>query len=175
MKKITLAFLLFGAFVAKAQEVKNDTIKIKEAIRGGILGDVKTKSSRREITMLPPVREALKAQYLITGLKNKEVFLSNLGNGFGHSTSLSDRYWHPLCVKCGLEKRDFYHTRHTFATLMISNGEDILWVANMMGHKDITMVMKKYAKYRKDDSVKRAAFLDVRASETPVKKVSGDY
>lgn len=156
----------------KNVDFKTNTIKVKEAVRGGIRGDVKTKASRREIVMLPIVKEALKAQYLMTGLKNQDVFVSSLGEGFGHSVSLSEPYWHPLCVKCDLEKRDFYHTRHTFATLMISHGEDILWVANMMGHKDISMVMKKYAKYRKDDSVKRAAFLDVRASKTQLGEAS---
>jgi len=143
-----------------------DSIYIRNSVRGGRRGDVKTMSSHREITMLPIVKEALKAQYLLTGLKNQEIFLSSLGEGFGHSTSLSN-YWHRLCQKCAYARRDFYHTRHSFASIMISHGEDILWVANTMGHKDISMVMKKYAKYRKDDSVKRASFLsgtDVKMS-----------
>lgn len=151
-------------------DFKNDTIYIRNSMRGGRRGDVKTMSSNREITMLPIVKVALRAQYLITGLKNREIFLSSLGEGFGHSTSLSN-YWHRLCQKCALVRRDFYHTRHSFASIMISHGEDILWVANTMGHKDISMVMKKYAKYRKDDSIKRASFLTQETVEMPREKI----
>ncbi|MCX6051056.1 MAG: tyrosine-type recombinase/integrase [Campylobacterales bacterium] len=50
--------------------------------------------------------------------------------------------------------------RHTFATMMIENGEDILWVSNMLGHKDSSMTLQMYAKYRKRENVKRASFLD---------------
>jgi integrase len=152
-------------------DFRTGTIRVRRAVRSGIKGDVKTKSSKRDIMMLSPVKEALKAQYLETGLKNEEVFISSRGDGFGHSSSITDRYWHRLCQKCGLEKRDFYHTRHTFATLMVSNGEDILWVSNMMGHKDISMVMKKYAKYRVDNRIKRATFLDETTAES-VSKVN---
>lgn len=135
-------------------------IRVRKSVRMGHMGDVKTFSSKRDVLMLPPVVKALKEQFLLTGLKNKEIFLTFKGEGFLYSGSLTETYWHKLCEKCELEKRDFYHTRHTFATLMISHGEDILWVSNMMGHKDISMIMKKYAKYRKDDSVKRASFLE---------------
>lgn len=149
-----------------------DTIRIRRAVRSGIDGDVKTKSSKRDIIMLPPVKEALKAQYLLTGLRNKEVFISSRGEGFSHAASITDTYWHKLCQKCGLEKRDFYHTRHTFATLMVSNGEDILWISHTMGHKDISMVMKKYAKYRVDNRIKRAAFLDAKPLDTKLKTMA---
>lgn len=149
----------------------SDTIYIRNSIRSGKRGDVKTMSSNREIMMLPSVKEALKNQYLLTGLKNKEIFLSSLGDGFGHSKSLS-KYWHRLCQKCEFARRDFYHTRHSFASIMISHGEDILWVSNMMGHKDISMVIKKYAKYRKDDSVKRASFLAKNDIQIVTRKTS---
>ena len=49
--------------------------------------------------------------------------------------------------------------RHTFATVMIENGEDILWVSNMLGHADASMTLQMYAKYRKREGIKRASFL----------------
>lgn len=49
--------------------------------------------------------------------------------------------------------------RHTFATVMIENGEDILWVSHMLGHKDSTMTLERYAKYVKRKEKKRATFL----------------
>ncbi|NOX15296.1 MAG: tyrosine-type recombinase/integrase, partial [Epsilonproteobacteria bacterium] len=55
--------------------------------------------------------------------------------------------------------RTIYHMRHSFASLMISNGEDILWVSHMLGHATPDMTLKKYAKFIKNDKHKRATFL----------------
>ena len=49
--------------------------------------------------------------------------------------------------------------RHSFATVMIEHGEDILWVSHMLGHSDTSMTLQMYAKYRKQKDKKRATFL----------------
>lgn len=49
---------------------------------------------------------------------------------------------------------------HSFASLMISNEEDILWVSHMLGHSIRDMTLKKYAKYIKQDRKIRASFLN---------------
>ena len=43
--------------------------------------------------------------------------------------------------------------------MMLENGEDILWVSNMLGHKDSSMTLEKYARYVKRSDKKRAEFL----------------
>ena len=43
---------------------------------------------------------------------------------------------------------------------MLENGEDILWVSNMLGHVDATMTLAKYAKYVKRENKIRASFLE---------------
>jgi integrase len=45
---------------------------------------------------------------------------------------------------------------------MLENGENILWVSNMLGHTDSTMTLSRYAKYIKREDRKRAAFLEKR-------------
>lgn len=138
---------------------KNKTISIKRARRNGKLGPPKN-GTTREIDMLPIVEEALREQEKLTREKGKDVFISSRGEGYKSSKTLTKNYWHPLIEKCKLEKRDFYNTRHSFATLMISNNEDILWIAHIMGHKDPTVTFQKYTKYRKNTAIKRATFLD---------------
>lgn len=49
--------------------------------------------------------------------------------------------------------------RHTFASMMISSGEDILWVSKMLGHKNSNITLSTYAKYIKNDKKKRGSFL----------------
>jgi integrase len=44
--------------------------------------------------------------------------------------------------------------------MMLENGEDILWLSNMLGHTDSSMTLSKYAHYVKRKEKKRGQFLD---------------
>lgn len=144
----------------------SNKININKSIRHGISGDPKTVSSIREIDMLPVVQKALREQYALTGLKSKTVFETRFGRGFSCASGVTQIHWHPLIKRCLLSKRDFYHTRHSFATMMIGAGEDILWVASMLGHADASITLKFYAKYRPNNAVQRASFLENEFDES---------
>jgi integrase len=49
--------------------------------------------------------------------------------------------------KAELRIRTMYQTRHTFATLMLSAGENPNWISRTMGHTSIEMLFKKYSGY----------------------------
>jgi len=47
------------------------------------------------------------------------------------------------------------------ASIMLSEGEDILWVSRiMLGHSEVATTYKFYAKYIKSKDKKHASFLD---------------
>ena len=50
-----------------------------------------------------------------------------------------------------IEQRSLYNLRHTFASQLISNGADIVWVSKMLGHKDVSITLKVYTKYIKEN------------------------
>jgi len=52
--------------------------------------------------------------------------------------------WKKALDKAGLEYRPPIQTRHTFATMMLSSGEDIGWVQRMLGHSSLQMIFTKY-------------------------------
>lgn len=140
--------------------LQSKKIRIERATRGGITGDPKTESSKRVIDMLPPVESALREQFKLTGLKGGAIFVNTRGYDFRDAGSIRKTYWYPLLKKLLLSQRDLYQTRHTFATMMISRNEDILWVSQMLGHKDASITLKFYAKHNDEKNVKRASFLD---------------
>ena len=47
----------------------------------------------------------------------------------------------------GLEHRRIYQTRHSFASNMLSNKEDLNWVSQTLGHKNPGITQQKYFKY----------------------------
>lgn len=55
----------------------------------------------------------------------------------------------------GIKERRIYNLRHTFASIMITQGQNILWVSKMLGHKDVSITLKVYAKFIKEDDTTR--------------------
>lgn len=55
--------------------------------------------------------------------------------------------WIPALKTAGVRYRYPYQTRHTFASTLLSAGENPVWVAAMMGHKDWAMIIKVYGRW----------------------------
>ena len=124
------------------------------------IGPTKTGLSR-SVTMLPIVSEALKEQYKLTGLKGGFVFLTIHGDPYMDTDGIRKRQWANLLKRCLIDDRTFYQTRHSFASIFLSKGEDLAWISKvMLGHTQIETTLKYYAKYIKQKDVVRGAFLD---------------
>lgn len=118
----------------------------------------KTKHSIRDIDMIDVLIPYLlhhKQHYCLS----EYVFTSQFKQAFSSCDKISHSYWRPALEKLEMPYRNLYQMRHTFASIMIANGEDILWVSNMLGHKNSSMTLEKYARYIRDKKKKRAIFL----------------
>jgi len=147
-------------------------IKVRETRVRGIEGRPKTKGSVRDITMLPPVIDALKDQRVKIGLKSPYVFLNKQGRPV-LPASINFLFWKPALKKAGLKPRSLYQTRHTFATLMLDAGEIPGWVQSMMGHSSLKMILERYyshiQNYQRDDG--RAFMENVFRGREPEQQV----
>lgn len=140
-------------------DFKKKEIHIKRAIKMGEVSTPKTKNSIRTIDILDNLLPYLQEQYKRTGEYKSYVFLNQENQHYYDIKRIRDTKWKRLLKECHLEYRTIYQMRHSFATIMIENKEDILWVSNMLGHTDASMTLQMYAKYKKRDDVKRASFL----------------
>ncbi len=157
------------------------TIHIKRSVRHGKIGNTKTKNSTRIVEMLPIVEKALIRQKSFTLTNDSFIFLNRNKEHFKTSQSFSTGVWKRILRLAGIDYRYLYQTRHSFATLMISNGEDITWVSKMLGHANVRITLEAYTKYLKEDRKIRAVFLNkleentntvLTHSNKPVFKVS---
>jgi integrase len=121
-------------------------IKVVESRVYGIEGPPKTPGSFRDIGMLPIVYDALKEQAKRTRLRSKYVFLNEHGEPIEIET-LRKNAWSKALKRANIDYRPVIQTRHTFATMMISVGENLGWVQKMMGHTTLKMITDKYFSY----------------------------
>ena len=140
----------------KNVDFENEIIKIRKTRVEGSNGPPKKIASRRDIEMLPGVKEYFLNQYALTGTDNGDVFLNNASRPFYSHDIIAKRFKDLLDEG---DDRYLYQLRHSFASLMISEGEDILWVSHMLGHKSSDITLKTYAKAYKlfKDKNKRKA------------------
>jgi len=140
-------------------DLKERLIHVSKSRRQGQETDPKTESSIREVDIVDALLPYLAFHRDISGVEGGYLFINQYGEPFSGVSRIRDYYWKPLLKKIGIEYRPIYHMRHSFATLMIENGEDILWVSATLGHKDSSMTLKRYAKYVRRNRKKRASFL----------------
>lgn len=141
-------------------DLDNKIIRVNKTRSKGKDISPKTKSSYRDVEIIDILIPYLK-KHIETYKKSDEqyLFLNKLGSPYTTSSGIKLGYWKPILEKLNIKYRTIYQMRHTFASQMISNGEDILWVSSMLGHKDSNITLQVYAKYMKTEKKTRGSFL----------------
>lgn len=123
-------------------------VKVERSRAAGVSREeLKTKSSRRLVDLRQGAYEALLAQRQYSELAGGLVFLDPAtGKGWDTTGRLSI-YWATMIRRSKIRYRKPYQTRHTFASTLLSAGENPLYVAKQMGHKDTTMLTRHYSRW----------------------------
>ena len=104
----------------------------------------KTSAGVRTVKLLAPALEAIKAQKPHTYLMQEWVFLNPDGGPWLDDQQLRKGAWAPTLERAGVRYRHPYMMRHTYASMMVSAGENMAWIAAQMGHRDTSMVARVY-------------------------------
>ncbi|WP_275097985.1 site-specific integrase [Sedimenticola hydrogenitrophicus] len=128
----------FEAGVVKVHRVIVDRVE-KET--------TKTEAGKRDVIMTARARKALLDQQAYTRLAGKYVFVRPGGLGHFFDYEHLSRRWKRILRTCNVRYRVQYQTRHTYASQMLSGGENPFFVAQQMGHVDVEMVNKRYGKW----------------------------
>ncbi|MFI0399620.1 MAG: Arm DNA-binding domain-containing protein [Thiolinea sp.] len=110
----------------------------------------KTASGTRLLKLLPPALDALKQQMAFTYLRQQEIFQNPKSSERWESDKQIRSQWKPLLKIAGVRYRYPYQLRHTFASMMISSGENVRWLSKYLGHADLSTTMRVYAMWLDD-------------------------
>lgn len=117
------------------------------------IGDVKTRSSRRTLPLVPNVVEALREHQLRQDEERRKgcwretglVFTTPEGGPL-NPANLRTRSFMPLKAAAGIsEKVRFHDLRHTAATWMLTNKVNLKLVSEMLGHSSASVTLDVYS------------------------------
>ncbi len=118
----------------------------------------KTRSSEREVPILPPVAEVLRAlrgewggkagAFVLVDHEGAEFGPHNLLEAF-HTGQRSYRRAEGL-TEVELPKLNLHYCRHTYATVLLSAGIDVYKVQRMLGHSNIGITTGRYGHWLPD-------------------------
>ncbi|UOR68649.1 site-specific integrase [Helicobacter pylori] len=136
-------------------DFENKKINIDKSLNlSGVITTPKNKPSIRQIDLLEPVEKILKELKASEPANKKMIFLS-----IPKRTQEFQKAFKALLKALNLKERKLYTTRHTFASLMLSQGEEAMWVSKTLGHKDLNTTNSAYSHYIPKQDKERAKFI----------------
>ncbi len=122
-------------------------VRVQRAVVERKVKETKTKSSIRDVILLPAAVNALKDQKQYSFVGGEFIFVRPRDRGPFVDYEHLERPWKHILKRAKVRYRNPYQTRHTYASHLLSGGENPLFVAQQMGHKTTEMIMRHYGRW----------------------------
>ncbi|MEW8410625.1 MAG: tyrosine-type recombinase/integrase [Candidatus Thiodiazotropha sp.] len=126
---------------------RNEIVRVQRAVVERKLKETKTKAGTRDVILLPAALEALQDQKQYSFVGGDFVFVRMKQRGPLIDYEHLERPWRYIIKRAKVRYRNPYQTRHTYASQLLSGGENPLFVAQQMGHKTTEMIMRHYGRW----------------------------
>lgn len=129
-------------------DLERELAHIRVNITSGIEKAPKTRGSVRTIELHPLAIEAIQSLKTTLFVDKYRVFIDpKTMKEYKYADRLRKYVWKPTLEKLKIPYRYPYQCRHTYASMMLSNGRNPMWVAKQMGHSDWGMIRKTYGRW----------------------------
>ncbi|MDJ0854469.1 MAG: tyrosine-type recombinase/integrase [Desulfobacterales bacterium] len=138
----------------------NGQIRINRTYNNGAWYQPISKASKRAIDLGPSMMLELQHWRMRWPLNELDlVFPSQGGGPIIHSVMLRKHFW-PALKAAELPRIRFHDLRHTFASLLIDQGENIKYIQSQLGHSSPTLTLDTYSHLLKSTNQKAARRLE---------------
>jgi integrase len=138
----------------------NNQIHIQRTFNEGAWYKPKSKASKRKIDLGPAMMSALKEWKVACPPSELDLMFPNeAGKPINHSNMLW-RHFFPALKKAGIKRIRFHDLRHTYASLLIEQGENIKYIQSQLGHSSPTVTLNVYAHLMKPTNQEAASKLE---------------
>jgi integrase len=124
---------------------ENRQIHIQRTFNKQSWYDTKTETSNRRIDIGPIMMTELKKWKLACPVSDLDLIFPNKAGNPIDGPSMYFRYFKPALKKAGLGNIRFHDLRHTYASLLIEQGENIKYIQTQLGHSNPTITLNVYA------------------------------
>jgi integrase len=139
---------------------ENSQIHIQRTFNNGRLFTPKTHSSKRKIDLGPTVIKKLKKWRLACPKNNLDLIFPNEAGNHINNKNMLRRHYRPALKAAGFPPLRFHDLRHTYASLLIEQGENIKYIQAQLGHSSPTVTLNVYAHLMKDRNPEAACRLE---------------
>ncbi|MGH8507102.1 MAG: tyrosine-type recombinase/integrase [Gammaproteobacteria bacterium] len=122
----------------------NRQIMVRRSYTAGRFYEPKTPSSRRKVDIPEGLVAALREWRLACPLGDHDLVFPNGAGKPESQSNVLKRGFYPALRRAGLRRIRFHDLRHTFASLLIHNGEHPKRIQALMGHSSINVTMDVY-------------------------------
>lgn len=123
---------------------------VRRARVRGELKTPKTAAGRRTVDLCVPAQAALMGAHAVyegERLPTEAVFHDPETGAPWPDDAPIRKAWTAALLRAGVRYRCPYQTRHTYASMLLTAGEDPTYIAAQMGHRDWGMIRKVYARW----------------------------
>ena len=123
-------------------------IYVRRVLQQGRFFEPKTQTSKRAVIVPPVLVEALRIHQLRQSVELDQnpldlIFPNRAGRPMA-SRNLSTRIFEPALRAAGLRKVSFHALRHSYVSLLLSQGESIKFISRQVGHSSAKLTLDVY-------------------------------
>lgn len=120
------------------------TIHVSRSVYSGQLTSPKSRRSIRAIGMSPMLRDALWLHKFDAPASDLDLVFASETGTFLDQANLRNRVFASALARAGMRKIRIHDLRHTFASLLINQGENLKYVQTQLGHASIQTTVDRY-------------------------------
>lgn len=137
----------------------NAQLLVRRTFNHGRFCDPKSKTSRRRVDLAPELIRELKKWRLACPPSELDLVFPNTIGRPENAAGMLYRSFFPALTRAKLPRIRFHQLRHTFASLLIDQGEHPKYIQNQLGHSSIQVTMDIYGHLMETANQKAASRL----------------